>query len=194
MSSEPDRPALDLHPATIALVLRRCLGLPDAPPEDVVEHMDRTLPLLVREVDVDALMIWAAAGAVLFSEKMPSLRNAGVMAKRTVALLALHRTGGNITKAAALVGTSRRSLRIAARCGPSDIDVPYQPVPAPGTAPPVVEDGTRGTVYFKYETEEAGPAVLVRGAREEHLFLGRWVEGEQARDYARTHGHAFEDQ
>jgi len=124
MSNKPDRPALDLHPTTIALLLRRSLGLADAPPETVVKHMDQTLPPLVRAVDVDAVVVWAAAGAVLFSGRLPRLRDAGLLAKRTVASLALHRTGGNVTKAAKLVGASRKSLRLAARSAEAhDLDV-----------------------------------------------------------------------
>lgn len=55
--------------------------------------------------------------------------------------------------------------------------------------PPVVEDGRRGRVSLKLETEDGGPAWLHRDGKGERLFEGRWVHRDEARAYAREHGH-----
>lgn len=61
----------------------------------------------------------------------------------------------------------------------------------PHEVPPVLEDGTRGVVSMKHETEDAGPVFLIRGTRCELLFHGFWATVGQARAYARHYGHRF---
>lgn len=58
-----------------------------------------------------------------------------------------------------------------------------------GSEQPVVEDGRRGRVCLKLETEGGGPAWLYRDGERERLFEGRWVGREEAGAYAREHGH-----
>jgi len=87
----------------------------------------------------------------------------------------------------------RPRLGLRPKIHPDDLTEPYRPRRS-GEEPPVVEDGTPGTVHFKYEVEDGGPAWLGRGDRSEPLFGGTWVHVGEAEAYAREHDHSFEIQ
>ncbi|MEX1366414.1 MAG: hypothetical protein AB1Z98_25035, partial [Nannocystaceae bacterium] len=74
------------------------------------------LPSVVDDVDADALTVWVVHGIVLFAERSaPSLRDSKDAGRRAVASLAMHRTGGNLSRASRDTGTSRKVFREALR-------------------------------------------------------------------------------
>lgn len=92
--------------------------------------------------------------------------------------------------------TREEALALHARTG--DLDrygrpwrVPFTFAAEPPSHPPVVEDGRRGRVAIKLETDDGGPAWLSRDGKAEPLFEGRWVDIQEAHAYAREHGHDF---
>ena len=76
------------------------------------------------------------------------------------------------------------------KCSRGDLLAPFEPF-VPGEEPEMIEDGTKGVMTFKFETEDAGPAWLHRDGRSERLFRGRWVDLSIIQAYARRYGQNF---
>jgi hypothetical protein len=140
--------------------------------------------------------------ARLFSGDGATLRRARFEATRALAAIAMDRSGGNLTHAAAMLKTSRRALHAALRKAgaypwvdslgrhrehskdtlafPSDVGI--------------IEDDTTGAVRFAFETLDSGPAYLYRGERIDAMWGGQRVHGRLAYSYAAEHGHVIEAQ
>lgn len=112
--------ARSLPAAEVAAFLRSLVGLPPTDREGAVDA-SRPAP---RAVDATAWIGWALAGlyaCALPSEHdgearrggpwVPPIRAAVREARRAAAVIAMVRHGGNVTRAAQALGTSRRSLR-----------------------------------------------------------------------------------
>ncbi len=65
----------------------------------------------LRDVDANGWLAWMVAGAYLFSGGMPTMETIRQEAKRIAVTLAMFRSGGNITEAAAMLGIARKVLR-----------------------------------------------------------------------------------
>jgi hypothetical protein len=118
-SSDPI--ARNLPVAEVAAFLRALVGLPPTDGEGAVDA-SRPAP---RAVDVTAWIGWALAGlyaCALPSENaegearrrgpwVPPIRAMVREARRAAAVIAMVRHGGNVTRAAEALGTSRRALR-----------------------------------------------------------------------------------
>lgn len=76
---------------------------------------------------------------------------------------------------------------------PESMRAPYRPRPKPDTAPEIVEDGRKGTVFWKGDFNGDGRAVLERGDGAEPLFRARDVIAEEAMAYAVLNGHEFKE-
>lgn len=68
-------------------------------------------PAVLDDVDMEIWAVWALTGLRLFSGDPPTLRVVTLESRRVLLLAALGRHGGNITRMARAVGTSRRVLR-----------------------------------------------------------------------------------
>jgi hypothetical protein len=103
----------DTSPAEIATILRAVVGLPpdEAMPGELAASLGRSLPAAVHAVDVEGWIAWCLVGLLVFGDERPAMRRARTEAHRVLAVLAMIRTGGNITHAAKGLGTSRRVLR-----------------------------------------------------------------------------------
>jgi hypothetical protein len=102
---------LDIVVEDAVVGLRCIVGLrPCEPPprEDIPEHVPAHL---VARVDARGWIAWAVIGLQLLSRDMPTLRELMLEVRRFAATIAMRRTGANITHAALLLDTSRRSLR-----------------------------------------------------------------------------------
>lgn len=119
----PQPIARNLPAAEVAAFLRSLVGLPPTDGEGAVDA-SRPAP---RAVDATAWIGWALAGlyaCALPSENaeredearrggpwVPPIRGMVREARRAAAVIAMVRHGGNVTRAAQALGTSRRSLR-----------------------------------------------------------------------------------
>ena len=124
---EPSRPiARELPTAEVAAFLRSLVGLPPSDSEGT-EVAGRAAPAAI---DASAWIGWALAGlhaCALPSEHaregdgqarrrgpwVPSVHVMVREARRVAVVVAMHRHGGNLSRAAMALGTSRRSLRSA---------------------------------------------------------------------------------
>jgi len=103
----------DVIPDEVAGCLRAMLGLaPDDPARgEQAAYLGRSLPAVVHGLDASAWIAWCMAGLPLFGGRLPTVRLVKVSASRVVMALAMLQTGGNISAAARMLGTSRRALR-----------------------------------------------------------------------------------
>ena len=110
----PAKPSIrDASPTEMATILRAVVGLsPDEPmPGEWAASLGRSLPAVVRGVDIEGWIAWCLVGLVVFGDGGSSMRCAVGEARRLVAVLAMIRTGANVTHSAAGLGVSRRALR-----------------------------------------------------------------------------------
>ncbi len=77
------------------------------------------------DVDVGALLAWALVGLTLFSRRpQPPMREVLGEVRRMILALLMERTGGNISRVAAALSTSRRAVRDQLEtAGPYELDV-----------------------------------------------------------------------
>lgn len=122
---EPPRPIpRELPTAEVAVFLRALVGLPPSDREGA-GFADRPAPAAI---DATAWIGWALAGlyaCAMPSEDegqaprrgpwAPSVRVMVREARRVAVVVAMHRSGGNLSHAAVALGTSRRALRSALR-------------------------------------------------------------------------------
>ena len=104
----------DVSVAALLVCLRAVLGVwPDQiTPGELAALRGRPLPERVFDVDAGALLAWTVAGLILFSERgSPSWRKVAREAKRVLLALNMERTGGNITRVAEALDSSRRMVR-----------------------------------------------------------------------------------
>ena len=103
----------DVHLADLARVLRAAVGLsPDlAGLGERAAGYRRFLPGVVPQVDVDAWIGWTLAGVPLFVAGLPKLRQARSTTTHVLLVLALARTGGNLSAVGRMLGSSRKVLR-----------------------------------------------------------------------------------
>lgn len=185
--------------------------------------MRRIFPTIVCGVDAEGWLAWALAGLLVHANGAPTFRRARAESRRAILALAMLRARANISAAADFVGLSRKVFRdnlraldlypwpgtersenlsqtIGARALADDSESwasrlinPYRRLVVSGPAPMVVEDGSKGTVWFVIENEETrdGLANLQRGDRIEPLFRGLSVHHDVALAYAREYGHGF---
>lgn len=191
------------EPHEIVIFLRALLGEPDdqPTPDELAASIPRLLPPGPRRLHAAASLAWSLVGHRLFADEIPNMDRVRAEPMHVPITLAMLHTN-NISAAARMLGTSRRALRDglhrlgvypwyrAWRDGRSK--------PAPGLTfalrelPDVVEDGTRGVVWFKLQGQTGvGPAWLERGDRSDRLFRGWWVDRETVETYARENGHDF---
>ncbi len=99
----------------VAHAVRRWLDLPigDTAAGARVARYRRVQGSLIflQEVDANGWLAWMVAGAYLFSGGMPSMAAVRHEAKRVAVTLAMFRSGGSISKAATMLGISRKVLR-----------------------------------------------------------------------------------
>ena len=103
----------DVHLADLAGFLRAAVGLP---PDRIglgerAAGYRRFLPGMVPQVDVDAWIGWTLAGVPLFVAGLPKLRQARDATTHVLLVLALARTGGNLSAVGRMLGSSRKVLR-----------------------------------------------------------------------------------
>ncbi len=70
-------------------------------------------PMLVHDVDIDALWDWVSVGANLFQGGLPSMAALRRESKRFAVSLAMTRSGGNLSQAARMLCIQRKPLREA---------------------------------------------------------------------------------
>ncbi|MEX1367510.1 MAG: helix-turn-helix domain-containing protein [Nannocystaceae bacterium] len=99
--------------ATIRSALRTASGVNPfrAAPGEVVAFLGRQSPEAIERLDVGAWIAWSLCGLELFAGALPSSKHAASECRRIVLALAMHRTGGNISETARIVGSSRKVLR-----------------------------------------------------------------------------------
>lgn len=102
-----------VHPAVMAEKLRSALGLPPSAPTpgETAAAFGRPIPPVVHGLDVGGWIAWCMVGLLLFGERFPSLAAVRHESKRVAATLAMLRACGNISKAAVMLGASRKVLR-----------------------------------------------------------------------------------
>lgn len=101
----------------VLVALRLALGVPSVQPVpgEELANLGREVPEQVK-VDPGAWIAWCVGGLVLLDgEGQPSRSSAIDEAKRMIAAMAMHRWGGNLTRAAKMLDTSRRALRDSLR-------------------------------------------------------------------------------
>ena len=138
--------------------------------------------------------------------RLPSYDDIIAGARIHAAASAMQQSHGNITIAASLTKTSRRTIRQWLKAGGlhpwrGNIYTPLAVIDL--LIPPIVEDagviedGRKGRVTIKCETFHevtgayVGPAFLLRGDEAERLWAGEWVTWHRARVYAQRNGHEF---
>ncbi len=103
----------DAEPQELARILRAVLGLsPDDPAHgELAASLGRPLPQLIRRINAGAWIAWCIAGLRLFEDPGADPRCFRFEADRLVVVLAMSRSGGNISVAAHGMGISRATLR-----------------------------------------------------------------------------------
>lgn len=100
------------RPEEIATILRAVMGLPpeQSAREELTAKLGEPLPCEVH-VDAGAWIAWCLIGLPLFGDRLPTLRQARMAASRIAIGLAMLHTRGNLTRAVAVLMTSRKTLR-----------------------------------------------------------------------------------
>jgi len=114
-SQDGDNPHVrDVAPAEMATLLRAVLGLHPHQPllDEQAADLRRPFPMVITGVSTGPWIAWCLVGLALFSGPgLPNMRAVVATAKRVVIALALLRTNGSLTRASAMLGTSRRTAR-----------------------------------------------------------------------------------
>jgi len=88
---------------------------PTVKPEGHLSPVDTTLPAAGGTFDREAFALWTLVGLRLFDGEAPTWRVAIGETRHLLVRLALARDGGNITRMARRLGSSRRAVREALR-------------------------------------------------------------------------------